>query len=66
LYFSWAYAIVELISTQTNFHNGDNVGLALDDYIPITSLMRFSLRHICMEEQNICTALGIEIKTKIV
>lgn len=57
---------VESIQTDSGFHNGYHTGFALDDYIPESPLMRFNLRHICQEEQDLCKAWGIEIRIRTV
>ena len=48
------------------YHNGYNANLMLDDFVPEPPQMRFYLRPIDAAERDICSTLGIEVKTKTI
>ena len=51
---------------QMKYHNGYYANLMLDDFVPEPPQMRFYLRPIDAAERDICSTLGIEVKTKTI
>ena len=51
---------------QPEFHNGYHAGLVLGDFIPEPAQMKFYLREVNSKELDLCTMLGVEVKTRTI